>query len=82
MYIVTYNNPKDLHSNLNSIYESNIPQNVDLELNVINNYSKNFNIDNKFKVNILHNTLRPDWSTGHLSRNWNQAIVNGFGNVK
>jgi hypothetical protein len=26
--------------------------------------------------------LRPDFSTGHLSRSWNQSIINGFQNLK
>jgi hypothetical protein len=39
-------------------------------------------MDGKFKnVNVMHNTLRPDFSTGHLSRSWNQAILHGFKNL-
>ena len=26
--------------------------------------------------------MRPDFSTGHLSRNWNQAIIHGFKNLQ
>jgi hypothetical protein len=26
----------------------------------------------------LNNDLRPDFTPGHLARNWNQAIINGF----
>lgn len=48
-------------------------------LYIINNHS-NFSVEDKFNkyVEVLHNHLRPDFSTGHLSRNWNQAIINGF----
>ena len=54
-----------------------------IEVTIINNHSK-FYLDQKFhdKVKILHNTLRPDFSTGHLARNWNQAIINGFKDLK
>lgn len=79
-YIVTYNNNEILNNCLESLsvvfdkYSSNAYQ-----IFIINNHS-NFEIDKKFekRVNVLHNTLRPDFSTGHLSRNWNQAIINGF----
>lgn len=54
-----------------------------IEVTIINNHSR-FYLDQKFhdKVKILHNTLRPDFSTGHLARNWNQAIINGFKDLK
>ncbi|MEY3404022.1 MAG: hypothetical protein RLZZ86_3644 [Cyanobacteriota bacterium] len=42
-------------------------------------------LENIFKKpnveNILNNTVRPDFSKGHLSRNWNQGIINGFVNL-
>jgi hypothetical protein len=79
-YIVTYNNPFQLNKCLNSIFDSLSDYELDiLEIYVINNHS-NFSIDSKFKskVTVLNNDLRPDFSSGHLSRNWNQAIINGF----
>lgn len=83
VYIVTYKNENDLNSNIESIYKSTIPNSIKLQINVINNYSKTFYLNKSFsEVNVIHNDLRPDWSTGHLSRNWNQAIINGFGNLK
>lgn len=52
------------------------------EVYVINNYGKIFKEDFEgiFPSNlfILNNEVRPDFSTGHLSRSWNQAIINGF----
>jgi len=45
-------------------------------LTIINNYGELKNDDTRFTI--INNTLRPDFSTGHLSRNWNQAIINGF----
>jgi len=75
IYIVTYNDKEILEKNLTSLYQTDL---TDVEINIINNHS-NFYIDDKFKdINIFHNKLRPDFSRGHLSRNWNQAIINGF----
>ena len=79
-YIVTYNNEFQINSCLESIFSKLSDEELSiLEINVINNHS-NFILHNEFigKVNVLHNTLRADFSTGHLSRNWNQAIINGF----
>ena len=81
LYIVTYKNHTGLHECLESLGDANIPSNVKLNINVINNHSE-FRIDTKFKnINVMHNVLRPDFSTGHLSRNWNQAIIHGFKNL-
>ena len=78
IYIVTYNNKKDLNVTLKSLFASDMTK-YNYEINIINNHS-NFNIDKEYldKVNVLHNVLRPNWSTGHLSRNWNQALILGF----
>jgi hypothetical protein len=78
IYIVTYKNSTDLNENLKTLFDSDL-LNKDVEINIINNHS-NFDLSGEYKnrVNVLHNTLRPDCSTGHLSRNWNQAIINGF----
>jgi len=79
LYIVTYNNNRILNEwALDSLYNSNFDKDK-VQIFIINNHS-NIEIDTKFKdfVSILNNELRPDFSTGHLSRNWNQAIINGF----
>jgi len=81
LYIVTYNNDKVLNDwSLSTLFSSNY-QKLDHEVQifVINNHS-NINIkpEYKDKVTVLENALRPDFSTGHLSRNWNQALINGF----
>jgi len=79
-FIVTYNNRLQINSCLESIFDnlSSDEQNI-LEVYVINNHT-NFELVSQLsnKVKVLHNVLRPDFSTGHLSRNWNQAILNGF----
>lgn len=75
IYFVTYKEEKVLNDTLTSFYDTY--KNKISDVNIINNFS-NLEID-KFKgINILNNSLRPDFSTGHLSRNWNQAIIHGF----
>lgn len=75
IYIVTYNDREVLNRNLSSLHDTDLS---DVEITVINNHS-NFFIEPKFtQVKVLHNSTRPDFSKGHLARNWNQAILNGF----
>ncbi len=80
VFIVTYKNEDYLRNNLLSLLDSDLLK-YNYEINVINNYTEHFSLE-KFceekKINVFQNTLRPDFSTGHLSRNWNQAIINGF----
>lgn len=77
-FIVTYNNEKRLNGSLESLFDSK-SNFENLEVYVINNHS-NINVNEKFKnrIKIINNQTRPDFSTGHLSRNWNQAIINGI----
>jgi hypothetical protein len=79
IFIVTYRNAPDLHNNLASLFASDA---AGAEVTVINNHS-DFSLADEFagRVRVLHNVLRPDSSTGHLSRNWNQAIMLGFGSL-
>lgn len=80
IFIVTYNNPKVLNKNLETLFQNH----NDFEVTVVNNYSQNFHIDEAYtgKVKVIHNALRPDFSTGHLSRNWNLAIIHAFKDLK
>jgi len=75
IYIVTYRNPTDLNNNIASILASG----ADVRINVINNHSQFFlEPQHERAVTVLHNSLRPDVSTGHLARNWNEALLHGF----
>ncbi|RYD61333.1 MAG: hypothetical protein EOP84_35870, partial [Verrucomicrobiaceae bacterium] len=78
-FIVTYRNPiwEDC---VRSILRT--PTEHDRQISVINNHS-DFHVpyDLQTLVGVYHNTLRADWSTGHLARNWNQALILGFGNL-
>ena len=80
IFIVTFRNEEFLKDNLKSLKNSDL-QDFNHEINVINNYTSSFGLKSfceSMNVNVLHNFLRPDFSKGHLSRNWNQAIINGF----
>lgn len=83
-YIITYNNDTILNEwILKSLNESNYSK-ENTNIYIINNFSDHINIFNEYSKNIsyvYHNTLRPDFSTGHLARNHNQAIINGFKNL-
>ena len=82
IFVVTYNDPETLNNKaLKSIFNVDRAGH-DVEINIINNHS-NFSLNEEYRdVKILHNDTRPDFSRGHLSRNWNQAILNGFKDLK
>jgi len=79
LYIVTYRSPGDLNNNIASILASG----ADVRINVINNHSEFFlDPTHEKAVTVLHNNLRPDFSRGHLARNWNQALLYGFRDLR
>jgi hypothetical protein len=79
IYIVTYRNPVDLNKNIHSILASG----ADVRINVINNHSEFFlEPEHEKAVTVLHNNLRPNFSLGHLARNWNQALLHGFQDLR
>jgi FkbM family methyltransferase len=83
-YIVTYNNSKQINNCLASIFSKSSAAELEmLEVFVINNHS-NIRINDEFlpRIKLLNNALRPNFSTGHLARNWNQALINGFKDLR
>ena len=79
IYIVTYKRSDTLNDTLKKLFDSDFAQVQNTEVNIINNHTDFYlNPEFKDKVNVLHNVLRPDWSNGNLSENWNQALINGF----
>ena len=74
-FVVTYKNEDLLHRCISSIKTMLKPSNVAINITVINNFNT---IDPIPRVTIHNNTIRPDFSTGHLARNWNQSILNAF----
>ena len=81
IYILTYKGFNRLNKTLKSVFESDYADN-ECEINIINNHSE-IRIDEQYikRVNILNNNLQADFSTGHMSRNWNQALILGFENL-
>ena len=80
VYIVTYKRQETLNCSLDILFNKTDFKNYEnTEVNIINNHS-DFHLSEEFrnKVNVLHNVLRPDCDVGNLSRNWNQALINGF----
>ena len=83
VFIVTYRRVEILNKTLDTLFNktdfSSIP---DTEVTIINNHSE-FELNDEFKdkVVVLHNNTRPDWDTGNLARNWNEALLHGFKNL-
>lgn len=83
IFIVTYNNDKILKErSLESLLSTvNNQHQLQVEMTVINNYGK-LSLESKYdRFKILNNDTRPDWSTGHLARNWNEGLMHGFVNL-
>jgi len=83
VYVITYKRVDVLNDTLSKLFQSDFGKLENTEVNVINNHSE-FALRDEFKnkVNVLHNTLRPDWSNGNVSENYNQAFINGVVNLK
>ena len=75
-YIVTYNNNLVLNKCLKSM------EGVTHEVVVIDNFGNCEIEDTHLNVTIIKNELRPSFSTGHLSKDWNAGLVNGFKDLK
>ena len=71
-YIVTYNNNEMLNRCLKSI------NGVNHEIIIIDNFGNCEIQDYNLNIKIIKNELRPQFSTGHLSKDWNAGLVNGF----
>tara|TARA_R110000824_G_scaffold40831_3_gene122008 strand:- start:293 stop:1228 length:936 start_codon:yes stop_codon:yes gene_type:complete len=78
VYIVTYKRSDILNDTLEKLFASDFSSIPNTEVNIINNHSAFFlKPEYENKVNVLHNVLRPDWSNGNVSENYNQAFING-----
>jgi len=80
VFTTTYDNDRMLERNIRTLLESDLTEH-DYDIYVINNYGT-LTIPDQPRVTVLDNNLRPDFSTGHLSRNWNQALMLGFEDLK
>ena len=84
VYIVTYRRTDVLNQTLNRLFnDTDFSKVNNTEVNIINNHSE-FYLEDEFvdKVNVIHNNARPDWDNGNLARNWNQALIHGFKDLK
>ena len=79
LFIITYNNDAALDRALETLFESDYQHFYNLNLYIINNYSK-INIKEKYlnKLKIINNQCRGDFFNPNLAQNHNQAIINGF----
>lgn len=78
-YIVTYKNNPMLEQAIDSVFSTETEH--DRRVFIIANHSED-KYEGPHPVVFLRNDLRPDFSTGHLSRNWNQALIAGFVNLQ
>jgi hypothetical protein len=83
VYVVTYNNAQRLNENAKTFFDTTGHLNqYKFNYHVINNHP-NFSIRPEFEAHttVFHNSMRPAASCGHLSRDYNAAIVHGFENL-
>jgi hypothetical protein len=81
IYVITYRNDKILNEWFLASLASSIYPKEKVCLQIQNNFSDKVNINDEYKplINYIHhNTMRLDRSTGHLARDWNHGIMNGF----
>lgn len=83
VYFVTYDNDFELNKTLKSFEKSGIKK-YNHEITVVNNYKDaSVILDGvNLQINIVNNNTRPSFSTGHLARNWNECLIDGFRDVE
>ncbi len=87
-YFVTYRNNEELEKTLNSFLGSGVQTySSDLEISIINN-SPDYPIKHEILLQahelgfkIVNNYTRSSNSTGHLARNWNECLIDGFKDI-
>ena len=78
VYIVTYDNDFELNKTLRTFEDSGIKKH-DYQITVVNNFTTEKPlIHTNLEIKVLDNNTRPTFSTGHLSRNWNECLIDGF----
>ena len=81
LYIVTYNRESELNTTLASLF-AGVTVEIDLSVVVHSNHSTCvINPEFMDRVEVKYNSLRPDNSTGHLSRNYNLMIIDAFKDI-
>lgn len=83
IFVVTFKNDPVLNRCLHSICNEQVPFGVTLNVTVLNNFGGvEIAPQLQSRVKVLNNEARPDNSTGHLARSWNQAIMHAFGSLE
>jgi hypothetical protein len=88
IYLVTYRNEELLFRCLRSLFdESNNMYNV--VVTIMNNYVPEHEPELVLPedlaeqgINIIHNSARPSFSTGHLARSWNECVMDAIVDLK
>ena len=82
IYIITYKRNDVLNELIDNLKSSDFKDVENTEINIINNHTDFYLEDRNSDVRVLHNMTRPNWSTGNLPENFNQAIIDGFRDLK
>jgi len=78
VYFVTYDNDFELNKTLKTFEDSGIKDH-DYQITVVNNFTvAKPLIWTSLAVKVVDNNTRPTFSTGHLARNWNECLLDGF----
>ena len=81
VYFVTYDNDLELNKTLKTFESSGIKK-YDYEITIINNFKIDRPlIKTSLNIKIIDNNTRPTFSTGHLARNWNECLIDGFKDI-
>ena len=81
VYIITYDNDFELNKTLKTFEDSGIKDH-NYQITVINNFTvAKPLIRTSLAVKVVDNNTRPTFSTGHLARNWNECLIDGFGDL-
>lgn len=78
-YFVTYDNDFELNQTLKTFAKSGI-KDFNYEIFIVNNFKDAPVVldDVGLKYTVITNSTRPTFSTGHLARNWNECLIDGF----
>jgi glycosyltransferase involved in cell wall biosynthesis len=80
--VVTYRNEQLLERCLDSIIRADDVQDVERKIIVLNNYDRlSLSTCLEPHVRVINNEGRPDFSTGHLARSWNQGIMHSIHDI-
>ena len=80
VFVVSYQSDEALFKSLDALLASDL-KTFSNRIYVLNNFGfLRLTLPTRFQdtVIVLDNSRRPDFSTGHLARDWNQCLIHGF----